>query len=473
VNGKLVIRSFVSLLVSNVLGQVFALWAIVHLAKILGPAGFGRYSFAQIIGLYAFYLADFGLQTYGSRAVAHSKENLRHHVRDITWVRIGLAFACYGLIAAATSILPMTGEMRVLILIHGAVVFPAALSLEWLYQGLERMEIVGLARILKGLVFGLLVVVLVRFPEHIVEASFFYVGGIAVASLVLLVIYARRYGWMPGLPGVEKARSILVTAASLAAGSFVTQINANFGTFALGIFAANEAVGLFSSAYKIVLFLSGFVVVAAANSTLPQMVKAYAASTTQFWLAVRNLLRLFVLFAFPIGIGGTVLAGRIIGYLYPEQYAEAAVVFRVAIWMVTIMLYRSVFENALIASGSRRQYFLGYMVAGSITVAGNLVLTPVLGLIGPALVAALAEAGLLVCFVSSYRFIRSWHVVTAGIRPFLAAVVMGAVLWLVPVGIFAALALGVGVYAVMLVLFRAVSLEEVRGYARLLGGQAG
>jgi O-antigen/teichoic acid export membrane protein len=468
VNGRLLIRSFLSLLVSNILGQAFTLWAIVHLAATLGTAQFGNFSFAQIVGLYGFYLADFGLSIYGSRLVAHDGANLRLHVRNITWLKVALAVACYAVIAGAALATPDAGGIRSLILIHGLVVFPAAVSLEWVYQGLEKMDIVGISRVLKGIVFGVLVVALVSAPEHVAPASVFYVAGMGVASAALLVIFVRTHGWPGGLPSRATLTGILATAAPLAAGVFVYQINVNFGTFALGVLSSSDSVGIFSSAYKIVLFMSGFVVIAAANATFPQMVKAYARSTTQFREIVGKLLRFFAFFSFPIGVGGGLLASRIIGLLYPPQYAGSVIVLQVAIWAIVFMMFRVVVENALLASGARRHYMFGYASAGIVTIVGNLVLVPSLGILAPAVVAVAAESLLLVRFVATCRFIRFSEAAATAVKPLAAALLMGAVMAAIPLGLFGSLGLGVAAYAFFALILGVVKIEDLRGYLAMV-----
>jgi O-antigen/teichoic acid export membrane protein len=468
VNGRLLIRSFLSLLVSNIVGQAFTLWAIVHLAATLGTAQFGNFSFAQIVGLYGFYLADFGLSIYGSRLVAHDGGKLREHVRNLTWLKLALAGACYAVIAGVAFATPDAGGVRSLILIHGLVVFPAALSLEWVYQGLEHMDVVGISRVLKGVVFGVLVVALVSAPEHVALASAFYVGGMGAASAALFVIFLRKHGWPAGMPSRSSLVALLSTAAPLAAGVFVYQINVNFGTFALGVLSTSDSVGVFSSAYKIVLFMSGFVVIAAANATFPQMVQAYARSTAQFREIVGKLLRFFALFSFPIGVGGGLLASRIIGLLYPPQYADSVIVLQVAIWAIVLMMFRVVVENALLASGARRQYMLGYASAGVVTIAGNLALVPSLGILAPAVVAVAAESLLLARFIATCRFIRFREAAATAVRPLAAALLMGGVLAFIPLGLFASLALGAAAYAVFALMLGVVSPGDIRGYLAMV-----
>jgi len=151
-------KNFTSLLLSNVLSQVLILWAVVQLARVLGPEHFGKYIFAQVIALYFLYLADFGLQTLGTREVARQRETgSAPLIGRILLVRLGLAAAVYLLLLSAVWTVPMTEEVRELISLFGLIVFPAALLLEWVFQGMEEMEYVGIGRIARGFVYALLI----------------------------------------------------------------------------------------------------------------------------------------------------------------------------------------------------------------------------------------------------------------------------------------------------------------------------
>lgn len=463
-NAKQLTKNFLSLFLSNVIGQLFILLGFVTIATRLGPEGFGKFSFAQVVGLYFLYLADFGLQTLGTRAIAQARDEIPARVRDITMLRIVLALGSFALLVVFVLFSGKPADAQFLMLVFGLAVFPSAILFEWVFQGVEQMEYVGVGRVLKGLVFAALVYFFVQDSNHLTWAAAYYVLGICVAAVVLLGVYVKKFRttWR----GTSKAElmKILPAAVPLAAGSFITQINYNFGTIALGLFLTDEIVGLFSASYKIVLFIWAFAVVAASNAVLPLLARSYGESRQDFNDSLRRLLRLFILVALPVGIGGTVLAAKIIGLLYAPEYLEGVIVFQLSIWTVVFVMYRVVFENALIASSSQRGYLMGYILAGSLTVVGNLALVPILGLIAPSIVGIVSEFALLAYFVASSRTIPVLSILHLTVRPLVAAIVMGVALVLVPVSLAMALVLGAVLYVALLLALRGITLDEVSGY---------
>lgn len=458
---KKVARNFVSLFVSNVIGQLFTFWAVVHIARVFGPEGFGKFSFAQVIALYFLYLADFGLQTLGTRSIAQGRTEIHKHLWSITALRFLLGVACFVLLIGVAAILPKPSDVRSLVVVFGLAIIPTALTLEWVFQGIEEMEYVGLGRILKGASFAGLVVLFVRTPEHLHYAAVFYVAGAAVAAAVLFAVTVRRFGLIRTRLDLTVLKETVVAAVPLAVGTFIAQVNYNFGTFTLGLFQSDEVVGLFSAAYKVPLFLWAFVVVAAANAVLPVLARSYTQSTTLLAVSLKKLLRLFVFVGIPIGIGGTILAPEIMEALYSAEYSKATIVLQLSIWTVVIVIYRVTFENALIASKSRRDYFIGYLVAGTMTVVGNLLLVPAIGLVAPSIVGILSESALLLYFVRSCRFVRPSYVINISVKPLFAGILMGAVLVFLQWNVFAVLTIGMVAYIALLFLFGWLTREDV------------
>ncbi|MBX2991932.1 MAG: flippase [Bacteroidetes bacterium] len=457
-------RNFFSLFLSSVVGQVFTLWGFIHIARVSGPEGFGKFSFAQVILLYFLHLSEFGLQTHGTRAVAQERGRVAEHVATITLLRIILAVGWFLVLLILTLVLPKPVDVKTLIVVFGISLLPSAVLLEWVFQGVERMEYVGVGRVLKGVVFAGLVFAFVREPEHLIYSVVSYSAAIVVAAGTLLVIYCVKFKPSFAKTDWQSIKRTFVLAAPLGAGSIITQINYNFGMLALAFFVSDEEVGIFSAAHKVILFLWAFAVVAASNAILPALATAYKRSTSEFSGVLKNLFRVFVLLALPVAIGGAVLGAPIMNYLYSSDFSESIIVFQISIWVVAIVLYRVIFENALIASQKRRRYFTGFIVAGGITIVGNIALIPILGIIAPSIVGLLSELVLLTYFALSCKFIRWSYALQVSVRPLLAGVIMGVAIMCLNLNLFLMLISGILIYFASLLVLRCVTIGEIRGF---------
>jgi O-antigen/teichoic acid export membrane protein len=147
---KQVTKNFLFLFLSNVIRQLFTLAGPNRLARFVGTEGFGKFSFAHVVGLYFLYLPGFGLQTLGTRAIAQKREAISKYVREVTILRAVLAGSCFLLLVVSSFVFPPFREVQYLIIMLGLALFPSAVLFEWVFQDVERMEYVALGRVLKG-----------------------------------------------------------------------------------------------------------------------------------------------------------------------------------------------------------------------------------------------------------------------------------------------------------------------------------
>lgn len=104
-----------------------------------------------------------------------------------------LASACFFLL---TSLLNKPSETKYLILLYGLGLIPSALLLDRAFQGVEKMEYLGLGRILTNGTYVGLVLWFIKSPEQLLLISCFQVAGslLAAGILIVIVISLRGFG---------------------------------------------------------------------------------------------------------------------------------------------------------------------------------------------------------------------------------------------------------------------------------------
>ena len=461
-----VVKNFSYLAASNVVGQMLTLWGFVRIARILGPDSFGHFVFAQTVSLYFLYLADFGLQTRGTREVAQCAQNnseIGQLVGRITLLRIVTALVAFLILLITTVFIPKSDDVHRTILIFGLSVFPSAILLEWVFQGMEQMKPVAIGRVLRGCLFAGLVFFFVESEDDLDNAALYYVLGILGSSFLLLTWYLKTSPPWGGLHGItfRGLRETFLSAFPFAIGAFITQVNYNFGTFTLGLFLSDRQVGLFSASYKIILFMWAFVVVAASNAILPLFVRMHSGDIEKDGVTARKIAEYFLFLGIAIGIGGAALGDRLIQFLYPAAYGESLIVLQTGIWIVTIVMLRVVFENALIARGDEGAYSKGFLIAGALTLGGNLALVKVFSILCPIIVSLVAESFLLLFFLFRTKLVSFSSLLKMSIKPAFAGIIMS--LAIVPLSFHVLLLIPIGalVYGTLLLLFRCISIKEL------------
>jgi O-antigen/teichoic acid export membrane protein len=357
-------RNFVFLFSANVLGQIFYLGGLVYLARTFSPALFGIWNLAQAWMMYLFRGGEMGLEIIGIRAIASSASS---EARPIVWsivvVRFVLGIILVAVIVAACLAGAFPAESRSLIVLLALAVFPTGATLEWLFEAHQSVGIVSAARILKGALFGLLVLLVIRDESQILDAGWLYVLSLTVAACVATVAAFRRFELLPLTFSWEKAKELLRHAVPVGVAQILSQYTLFLGTILAGYMVSGEMLGFYSAGHRLVIFLWAYGIVTSNRVILPQLSRLFESDTATFAEFVQKYLRVLAVVSLPIGIIGVGGGEGIITLLYGTRYVQSVPVFQVLCLALVIAMIRSVLEVGLIASRRQDLYVKGMVWA--------------------------------------------------------------------------------------------------------------
>ena len=459
---KKLAKNFVIQLTGNILGQAFFFLGLVHLARVLGPAGFGIWNFAQAWLLYLFRAGDLGLEIYGIREISRVPATTRQLLSEIVIIRFGLACILFGItmIASAVHLLPV--ESARLVVLFSLAVLPMAFIVEWVFEAHQELVLVSIARVVKGIIFALGVYILVKSSAGIELSVAAYNISLLLPIVVVFAISVSRFGFSLSAGSFKDRIQILRTAFPIGAASILSQISLFFGTMVIGYMLTKMDLGYFSAAHRIIVFLWAYVVSSSWRVLLPTLSRLHQSSLPDFERFVGRFFRIIALFAFPLGLVACIASGKIIPLLYSSEYEPGVVVFQVLTWSLVIGLMRAILEMALIASNNQRQYFRGMLLL----VICYIVLTPILtmqfGIGGTALASVVSEFVYFMYVVLYSRAVSASMVLRDFWKPataFLGSVILAVVFLRFPVSL--RILIGLTSYVMCLLALKAVSPDDV------------
>ena len=254
--GQRIVKNLLSLTTANIISRLIGFVTIAYLARILNASGFGQISFAQTIIAYFMLLSDLGLRAFGVREVARDKKQIKKHVNNILTLRIILAIISFGLLLIFIAFINKPTEYKTLIAFCGLSLFPSALSLDWLFQGIERMEFIALANIVRSLAYAGLVFLFVNSPSRILSIPLFALAASFVMITPLVYSFVKNYGWFSFSFNWPIWKEFLTKALPMGFSFIMIQIYYNLDTIMLGFMKGDKVVGWYSAAYKIIFFIS-------------------------------------------------------------------------------------------------------------------------------------------------------------------------------------------------------------------------
>lgn len=461
-----VARNFFFLLVSQILAGLFHYAVIIYLARVLEPNEFGMISLGEAILTYFMILSTLGLDILGIRDLGRNKEKVRefHYIDNIITLRLSLTILSFVGLLIFANFAGKQPQMKYLIIYYGLTLFPAALFFDWVFQGIEKMNYSGIAIIIREFSYLFLVAIFIKNSANLLLVPIMYVIARIVSSGFLLLVFKRDYRLFSLQFDFSFWIELIKQAVPFGISFVMVQIIYSSDLLILGFMRSNEEVGYYNAAFKIILFLMIFPYILN-MAIFPVMSYYFKASREQLKALMDSSVKIMVTVAFPMALGGTILARSIMQYLYGPKYIYGAVALQILIWSTAIAFINGIYARSLLACECQKAYFKIVILQTAINLITNFLLIPPFGIKGSAFGVFLAEV------VGFYFYHKKLNnVVRLSIRryilkPFMASIIMGLFLFLQNTSnttLLLQVGGGVVIYGLFIYIFKGVSADTIR-----------
>ncbi len=373
--------------------------AFAHLARALGPSGFGGVGFAMTVASYLLIPVLQGYDSVGIREVARDHRRVEAYAGGILAIRLLSAAAVWLALLGALALFPPEPRLGALLALFGLTLFPAAASLKWAFQALERNRPVAVAGIVAQLIFAAGAFT-VRGPDQSLEVPLYLLAGEMAGALLLAGVFCRSVGRLGLVWDRAQWRALFRESAPLALSTLLGTLLFNFDVLALAWFRTPAEVGVYTALYRLVLLLFAPLTLFQL-SIFPTLARAPAGELKR--LAGTALRYLAAVFA-PLPVAGLFAAGPALGLLFGAEYAAGATALRILLWALPLMALRSLFRIILVSRDLQRLDLRAVAAATVTNVGLDLILVPGSGVVGAAVSTLSSEVVLLAL---SWRYLRS------------------------------------------------------------------
>lgn len=453
-----------SMLLFGTLFRMFVSFGFIVLAADwLGLEGFGIYS----IGVHYFELflslAGTAVGILLTREIARNPESENENVTSAMVLGFVIAVAGIACLIAMT-LLRFSGVTSNVLLIASVALVPATWGVicEAIFVAHERSEFVALALSVESTlrVLACIAALLMGYGLY----SLFVILIISrTVQLGVYLVFMRRVTQLRFKFSYSGFVSFIRRWKTFAAENWMATLYTNLDVLMLSWLINEAAVGIYSAAWKIVR-IGSVAAKAYTTAVFPLLARLYQNSKTKFAQLNFDTVRLMCVVAFPIVVSVCVLSNRVIDTIYFNgEYADAAPVLMVLIWVMLLEFLNPFLSHTLFASEHQSKS----MQVAAIALIANITITAILvprysamgAAIGTLVSGCIATACYMVFALSRAELINSGKII---LRTLLAASGVGFMLyfmndysWLliIPVAI-------VG-YLILIVLFRVVGYQDV------------
>lgn len=345
--------------------------AIAHLARVVGPQGFGYVEFAGSALLCAGLLVDQGFSPFGAREIAKAPASTGTWVSQIVIARFILALVAY----VATVLFALTFNhspiVTRLLLVYGFSLLGMPLLLQWVFQGQDQMHIVAAIQLIRQTIYAAVIFAFVRSADQIVWVAVAEVAGVVGAAIFGVGIFQSRFGSIV-LRHVRISPRLFREGIPIGLSQLFWMIRMFGATVFLGLMAAASDVGYFGAAMRILVALHAFIYLYYFN-LLPSLARAWQNAGGDMEKTIARSLHGLAWASLLVGSIWVLLAPLVITTVYGGSFAPAGVTLQWLAGVGVAALLNGHYRFALIAAGRQTSEMMSQMI-GSVLA---LVLLPV------------------------------------------------------------------------------------------------
>jgi O-antigen/teichoic acid export membrane protein len=440
----------------------------MYAARVLGAAGYGAFAYAiSLAGLLTIF-ADFGIGPVLTREAARAKERAtREKILGTAFV-IKIALLVLGVVVVlfAAPLFTTIHEAKTLLPVVAFVLLFDALR-EFgvsLIRALERMELEAGLYLFTNIaivVLGFLFLKASPTPLSLTWAYALATGLGTVATAYILRAYIKN---LVSNFYFKLIKPILASAWPFAFTSVLGAVMISTDILIIGFFRSAEEVGLYSAADRIIQLLYLLPVILA-TSTFPALARLAREESTKARALLEKFMGVAFLLSLPVALGGVVTARALILLLFGTEYVGAVLPFQILLVTLIFRFPAALLSNAVFAHDKEKVLITFAALAGISNLVLDLILIPRFGIIGSAWTTLFAQLLGTYYLWNAMKKIRPFTVLSRLPRMCIAAAVMGGGAWTLTVmgtPVLVTVALGGGIYVLLLTLFREPLLQEFK-----------
>ncbi len=372
------------MLIAEVAGKGAGLVFFVIVARALGAAEFGHFTFAiSFIPLFLIF-ANWGLDSAFVREVARDRERVSELFASGLVLLAGLGVAGLAVSFASALLFVDRGGAYDAVVIIGIALFCDEVSsfIGTIFKGFERMEFFALAVFTNRLLSTALSAAALLAGAGLVPICFAYLAG-SVGGLLFGLAALKRYFPPVRLRSANRSTVAGLFGIGLPLGfaGFLSTAVYRVDAVMLGVIKGPIPLAIYGVAYRFFESLL-FVSWALANVALPRMALARDRSETTRIVELASVALLA--FYLPIAFGAPFAADWIVVTLFSSKYAAAASVVPVLTAAALFYAIEVLGRMTAIALGHRKEILWITGVTLVVNVAANAVAIPLYGFRGAA-----------------------------------------------------------------------------------------
>lgn len=430
-NAQRIAKNTSVLFISELITRSLSFFLVIILARYLSDVGLGKYSFIfAFVGIF-YIISDFGMSTLMARDIAKNKALAKKYIDNLFAFKVILS--AFTILAPAIFILltDKTFDIKIGVLLAGISTSFGYLAYPFrnvfvayekhvyhaIYSTIERVIAFILGAIVLYLGYGLLNFLMVLVISNF--ASFIY-SYITVSKKFSKVGFELDFIFLKKI--LKESLPFWFTTIFI---TFYFRID----TVMLGFMKGFQATGWYNAAYKIIDALAAipFIVVLA---IYPVMSRFHKVQENFLQLLYKKSFYYLFMLGLPLAVGITLVADRLILFVYRNAFINSAIALQVLIWALLFIFVNYVMGYLLNSIGKQVLFTYSTGFCALLNIALNFLLIPKYSYIGAGIATVFTElVNFLILFYLTSKAGYTLNLLSLLYKPVLASMPMAAFLF--------------------------------------------
>ncbi len=389
----------------KILRMVVGLFVGIWVARYLGPERFGVFSYAQsFVGLFT-AIATLGLDGIVVRELVKDESRSGELIGTAFWLKLVGALLVLLFLAVAVNFTSNDHYTNILIfIIASATIFQSFNVVDFYFQSKVMSKYVVYANVISLLLSSIVKITLIMIEAPLVAFAWVVLFDSVVLAGGFLYFFVKNSTF-----GIRQLRFSKSTAVALLKDSWplilsgvVVSIYMRIDQVMIKEMLDAKAVGQYAAAVRLSEAWY-FIPVIISSSLFPAIINAKKKSEELYYQRLQKLYDLMVWIAIAIALPMTFLSDWVINLLYGEAYHQAGGVLMVHIWAGVFVFFASAWSKDMLVNNNQNIFIYYDLFSVSINIILNIVLIPMIGIIGAAIATAISIPLTYILFYFFYK----------------------------------------------------------------------
>ena len=385
-------KNTVILSISNVVILVLGLLYSIYSARYLGPERYGTISFALAFTSIFGVFTDLGLSTLTVREVSRNKILAEKYLGNLLLLKSILAVIALAIIAVAINSMGHDkNTVDVVYLISLSIILGSFTGVfNSLFQAFERIEYMSIGSLLSSVLMLIGAFYAIKQDFGVLGFACIYIfSSLGVLAYSLFIANRKLVA-----PVLKIDRGIIWPMMLEAMPFGLTSLSGMVYTYTdsilLSSLQGNEVVGWYNASYRLVLMLL-FVPNVVNIVIFPVMSRYFTSSQAFLSLLYAKYLKFMLVLCIPIGIGTTLIADKIILFIFGNGFTNSIIALQILIWTIVLTFMGAAFVKLLESTNRQRVITKISLICVVVNISLNLLLIPKLSYIGSSIATVATE----------------------------------------------------------------------------------